>query len=72
MPKSKRTWKMPKITRKRLEAAARAYLSSRGFEYHGKSIIDCADSTDPKIYNPRAHEAVEQARLILKAAFHPQ
>lgn len=57
-----------KISRKKLEAAARAYLLSLGFEYSGESIINCAGSKDPKVYNPRAELAVTQARRILQAA----
>jgi hypothetical protein len=56
------------IPRKKLEAAARAYLSEWGYEYTGKSIIDCAESSDPNIYNPRAAKAVQSARNILQAA----
>jgi hypothetical protein len=57
-----------RIPRDTLEAAARCYLAEMGFEYHGKSIIDCAESKDPNIYNPRAAKAVDSARKILKAA----
>jgi hypothetical protein len=57
-----------RIPRKTLEAAARCYLAEMGFEYHGKSIIDCAESKDPKVYNPRAAKAVDSARKILQAA----
>lgn len=57
-----------RITRSVLEAAARAYLAEGGYQYEGTSIISCAESRDPKIYNPRAAKAVEAARNILKAA----
>lgn len=57
-----------KIPRKKLEAAARAVLRSQGFEYRGESVIDCAESKDPKIYNPRAAKAVLDASRILRAA----
>jgi hypothetical protein len=57
-----------RIPKKTLEAAARAYLLDMGYEYEGKSIIDCAVSTDPKIFNPRAAKAVDGARKILQAA----
>lgn len=57
-----------KIARTKLEAAARAYLLEWGYEYTGASIIDCAESTDPAIYNPRAAKAVQSARKILEAA----
>jgi hypothetical protein len=57
-----------RIPREKLEAAARAYLLEWGYEYTGKSIIDCAESTDPDVYNPRAAKAVESARKILAAA----
>lgn len=57
-----------RITRKKLEAAARAYLLEWGYEYTGKSIIDCAESTNPNVYNPRAAKAVASARKILQAA----
>lgn len=57
-----------KIPRDKIEAAARAYLAEWGYEYQGASIIDCAESTDPDVYNPRAAKAVEAARNILSAA----
>lgn len=57
-----------RIPRARLEAAARAYLLEWGYEYAGASIIDCAESTDPDVYNPRCAKAVESARKILQAA----
>ncbi|WP_024517101.1 hypothetical protein [Bradyrhizobium sp. Tv2a-2] len=56
-----------KISRDRLEKAARAYLLEWGYEYNG-SILDCAESTDPDVYNPRCAKAVEAARKILLAA----
>lgn len=56
-----------KTPREKLEAAARAYLSEWGYVYDG-SILECAESTDPKVYNPRCAKAVEAARKILKAA----
>ena len=56
-----------KISRERLEKAARAYLLEWGYEYNG-SILDCAESTDPDVYNPRCAKAVEAARKILQAA----
>lgn len=59
---------MANIPRAKLEAAARAYLAEWGYEYAGASIIACAESTDPKVYNPRAAKAVESARKILRAA----
>ena len=58
----------PKISREKLEAAARAYLKEWGYEYTGESIIDCATSTDPDVFNPRAAKAVDSARKILEAA----
>lgn len=57
-----------RISRKVLEATARAVLSAQGYEYVGASIISCAESRDPKIYNPRAFKAVDDARKILKVA----
>lgn len=57
-----------RITRRVLEATARAYLAEWGYQYEGASIIACAESRDPKIYNPRAAKAVAAARNILKAA----
>lgn len=57
-----------RITRKKLEAAARAYLLEWGYQYTGESIIDCAESRDPDVYNPRAAKAVESARKILQAS----
>lgn len=57
-----------KVTRKKLEAAAREFLRQQGYEYEGVSLIDCAESRDPKIYNPRADKAVAAARKILQAA----
>lgn len=57
-----------RITRRVLEATARAVLSAQGYEYAGASILSCAESRDPKIYNPRAFKAVDDARKILKAA----
>lgn len=57
-----------KIPRAKLEAAARAYLAEWGYVYEGASIIDCAESTDPNVYNPRAAKAVDAARKILRAA----
>lgn len=56
-----------KIPREKLENAARAYLLEWGYEYNG-SILDCAESTDPDVYNPRCAKAVEAARKILRAA----
>lgn len=56
------------IPRATLEAAARAYLAEWGYEYAGESIIDCATSSDPKVFNPRAAKAVDSARKILQAA----
>ena len=56
-----------RIPREKLEKAARAYLAEWGYEYTGASIIDCAASTDPDVYNPRAAKAVESARKILQA-----
>lgn len=62
-----------KIKREALEAAARAYLAEWGYEYAGESIIDCATSTDPNIFNPRAAKAVNSAIKILSAAhYSPQ
>jgi hypothetical protein len=57
-----------KISRARLEAAARAYLLDMGFEYEGASVIDCAESTDRNVYNPRCAKAVAGARKILQAS----
>lgn len=57
-----------RISKERLEKAARAYLLEWGYEYHGASVIDCAESTDRDVYNPRCAKAVEAARKILKAA----
>lgn len=57
-----------RITRKRLEAAARVALAEMGYLYEGASLIDCAESKDPKVFNPRAAKAVESARTILRAA----
>lgn len=57
-----------KISKERLEKAARAYLAEWGYEYHGESVIDCANSTDPNVYNPRCAKAVASARSILLAA----
>jgi hypothetical protein len=56
-----------KIPREMLEKAARAYLAEWGYEYTGESIIDCATSTDPNVFNPRAAKAVDSARKILQA-----
>ncbi|MCX7322198.1 MAG: hypothetical protein NT113_22900 [Hyphomicrobiales bacterium] len=56
-----------RITRKQLEAAARECLAATGFEYAGESLLACAESKDPKVYNPRAAKAVADARKILKA-----
>lgn len=56
-----------KISRERLEKAARAYLLEWGYLYNG-SVLDCAESTDPDVYNPRCAKAVEAARKILQAA----
>jgi len=56
-----------KPTRKQLEATARAVLETWGFEYTGESLLACAESKDPKVYNPRAAKAVADARKILKA-----
>lgn len=59
---------MARIPRKKLEAAARAVLASQGFEYAGASVLACAESKDPNVYNPRAAKAIEDARRILQAA----
>lgn len=56
-----------RISRDKLEKAARACLLELGYEYNG-SILACAESTDIKVYNPRCAKAVEMARKILKAA----
>lgn len=57
-----------KVTREKLEKAARECLLFMGYEYAGASVIDCAESKDPKVYNPRCAKAVEGARKILRAA----
>lgn len=56
-----------RLPRKKLEAAARAALAADGFVYEGESILACAESKDPNVYNPRAAKAVENARNIIKA-----
>lgn len=56
-----------KISREMLEKVARIYLSELGYEYAGASVIDCAESKDWDVYNPRCAKAVEAARKILLA-----
>lgn len=59
---------MNKAKREKLEAAARAVLKMQGFEYQGESVLACAKSTDPAVFNTRADFAVKMARAVLKAA----